>query len=161
MTTPGPPTPDAREGDAAGEDVASAGAPQGGPPTEAPRRHGLVRRLAPAVVALAIAGLVSPLAERWPSDHALEVALGAPAAVTEVSLTVARTPSPGGRAEPIHATTWSFRAGQAPERLRTTVHGPDGAYEILLEVARGTGDSSSRLHRMELDGARLAVIHAP
>lgn len=156
MTPSRPAAPDPPEGEDAAEDAVSARAHPGEAPPSAAARPGWVRRLAPAAVALGVAALVSPLAERWPSDHALEVALDAPAAVTGVSLTVARAGE-----EPIHATTWSFRPGEAPERLRTTVHGPDGAYEILLEVARGGGDSSTRMHRMELDGARLAIVHAP
>jgi hypothetical protein len=148
-----PPAPDASEGEAA-EEASSATARPGEPPSPARPRLTWARRLAPAAIALAVAALVSPLAERWPSDHALEVVLDAPAAVTEVSLTVSRAGE-----EPIHATTWSFRPGEAPDRLRTAVHGPDGAYEILLEIAHGGGESSTRLHRMELDGARLAIVH--
>ncbi len=124
-------------------------------PPPPPVRHGRLRRLAPLLVGIGVAAVASPLAERWPSTHDLEISLEEPALITQVTVTA----GVAGH-EPVLATTWSFAAGDAPERLRTTVHGPDGPYEIVVEIARDARDLSSKVHRVDLGGQGRAIVHA-
>lgn len=137
--------------------------PDGGPPppsesahpreaaAPAPERRSVARRVAPLVIALGVTALLSPLADRWPSTHPLEVALDAPRAVRRVDLTVRR------EGDDIHQVTWNFAEGSAPERLHTTVQAPEGAVEIVVDVERAGGERTSRPHHVELGEGRTVV----
>lgn len=117
-----------------------------------PGRRSVARRVAPLVIALGVTALLSPLAERWPSSHPLDVAVDRPGSVRRVDVVVRR------EGDEIHQVTWNFGSEGAPDRLHTTVHAPDGAVDIVVDVERGDGDRTSRPHRIEL-GEGTTVLH--
>ena len=131
---------------------ASADAQPGETASPAPPRRSVARRIAPLVIALGVTALLSPLAERWPSSHPLDVALASPRTVRRVDVVVTRD------GDKIHQVTWNFPAGGAPDRLSTSVHAPDGPVEVVVVVERGGGERASRPHRVEL-GEGTTVLH--
>jgi hypothetical protein len=136
----------------AGPSPPSEDAHPGEPAAPAPERRSVARRVAPLVIALGVTALLSPLADRWPSSHPLEVTLDAPRAVRRVDVIVRR------EGDDIHQVTWNFAEGGAPDRLHTTVQAPEGAVEILVDVERRDGARTSRPHRVELGEGRT-VLH--
>jgi hypothetical protein len=113
----------------------------------------VVRRLVPLALALGVAAMISPLEERWPSSHAVEVALDARATVREVALTARRN------GDDVHHVRWIFAPGSAPERVHADVHGPDGPYELIVELDRTDGTRASHEHHVDLGDGRT-VVHA-
>lgn len=131
---------------------ASAGARSGSDAAPVHARRGVVRRLVPLVLALGVAGILSPLVDRWPSSHPVEVAIESPRTAQRIELVVR-----GPEGDDVHQATWNFAPGAAPDRLHTIVSAPDGAYELLVDVHRSDGTRGSRAHRVDLDQGRTIV----
>jgi hypothetical protein len=101
-------------------------------------------------VVLVTKSLVVP---KIPEDHDVELTLPAPAEVVGLDLTWT-TPESG---DDILTTSLHFAPGTAPPSLRTTVHLPDGPYEVAIAVARTSGvDAMHR--RITLDSSARITI---
>lgn len=86
-----------------------------------------------------------------PEDHDVELTL--PPDVVGVDLTWS---APGG-GEDILTTSLRFANGQAPRSLQTTVHLPNGLYEVAIAVERTSGVDSTR-RRITLDSSARVTV---
>lgn len=86
-----------------------------------------------------------------PEDHDIELTL--PSDVVGVDLTWS---APGG-GEDILTTSLRFTRGPAPRSLRTTVHLPNGSYEVAIAVERTSGVDSTR-RRITLDSSARVTL---
>lgn len=88
-----------------------------------------------------------------PSDHEIEVRLENTKDVTGLEMrwsTVAAS-------EEVATTSMRFPAGQAPPSVRATAYLPDGTYEVVIAVERGSNVDSTR-RRIALDGSARVMI---
>ncbi len=88
-----------------------------------------------------------------PEDHEVELKLPSPADVLALDVTWS-APENG---DEILTTSLHFEPGTAPASVRTTVHLPDGPYEVAIAVARTAGVDSSR-RRITLDSSARVTI---
>ncbi len=101
-------------------------------------------------VVLATKTLVLP---KIPEDHDVELKLPSPGEVVGVDVSWS-TPESG---DDILTTSLHFEPGTAPASVRTTVHLPDGPYDVAIAVARTAGVDSTR-RRITLDSSARVTI---
>ena len=130
--------------------------------SEPPQRPRLVdrTRLARWIALAGVLGVVlvtkSLVLPKIPEDHEVELKVPSPAEVTGLDLTWI-APETG---EDILTTSLHFASGTAPGSVRTTVHLPDGPYEVAIAVERTSGVDSTR-RRITLDSSARVTIPLP
>lgn len=117
---------------------------------EQPRRS-LPRRLALFILAAGAVASASVLIPNVPRERRVELRLDAPATIVGVS--VEWVPSRAAVEEAVHGATWHFSAGSAPPSVITTVHLPDGPYDlhVLVERAERTDEVRRSLTLGDVD----------
>lgn len=130
------------------------------PPSEEERpRPALVERprLARWVAVAGVLGAIvltrALVLPKIPEDHDVELRLPAPGDI--VGLDLRWMAADGG--DDILTTSLHFSPGTAPTSVRTTVHLPDGPYEVAIAVERVGGVDSSR-RKITLDGSARVTI---
>ncbi len=130
--------------------------------SEPPQRTRLVdrTRLARWIALAGVLGVVlvtkSLVLPKIPEDHEVELKVPSHAEVTGLDLTWI-APETG---EDILTTSLHFASGTAPGSVRTTVHLPDGPYEVAIAVERTSGVDSTR-RRITLDSSARVTIPLP
>lgn len=88
------------------------------------------------VGALGAAALILP---RIPRDRQIEFQIDDPANIVAIDLAWSRDDG-----EPVQGGSWRFTAGQAPRKLRTSVHLPSGRYAVDVTIQRTEGRDELR-----------------
>jgi hypothetical protein len=110
----------------------------------------LVALVGVLVVVLAAKSLVFP---HIPATREIDLHIESPHDVIGLDMRWA----PAGTTEDIATTSLHFLPGAAPTSVITTVHLPDGEYDVSIAVVRAAGVDSTR-RRITLDGASRVTI---
>ncbi|UQA56529.1 hypothetical protein [Polyangium aurulentum] len=146
MTTPG-------EDEAPRAQEAAADEPPGGAP--APVASSSRRRFLTLILLAGGVGAAVSILPHWPKERAIDFRIEEDAgSVVGLDVTWSRA---GSTDEPVLGSSFRFAPGEAPKIIHTTVHLPDGSYELDITLER-SDRSASIQRRLTLEDAEQITV---